>query len=102
MQKILKKQYRCVQKLNLKLITMLFVELVFLGIYKLILFFVISYIAHTDEFCLTTVGTLNCYVFSPVCNFRLGIASGIARKVVQSRSIKINKNQKNKSYLNKN
>ncbi|XGW02274.1 hypothetical protein V3C99_014371 [Haemonchus contortus] len=27
-----------------------------------------SYIAHTDEFCLASMGGVNCYVFSPVCS----------------------------------
>ncbi|KAK6756059.1 hypothetical protein RB195_014445 [Necator americanus] len=27
-----------------------------------------SYIAHTDEFCLSSMGGVNCYVFSPVCS----------------------------------
>ncbi|KAI1699612.1 ground-like domain-containing protein [Ditylenchus destructor] len=44
-----------------------------------------SYIAHTDEFCLATAFDVNCYVFSPVCNLRLGFGSGIARRHMEIR-----------------
>ncbi|KAI1722826.1 ground-like domain-containing protein [Ditylenchus destructor] len=44
-----------------------------------------SYIAHTDEFCLATAYDVNCYVFSPVCNIRLGFGSGIARRHMENR-----------------
>jgi len=62
-----------------------------------------SYIAHTDEFCLASVGELNCYIFSPVCSLRLGLASGIARgrtAAAKSRSRRGGSDEQSRGLLN--
>ena len=44
-----------------------------------------SYVAHTDEFCLTSVLGVNCYAFSPVCSKQfIGLkkAKALSTKIV--------------------
>ncbi|KAI6199702.1 Ground-like domain protein [Aphelenchoides besseyi] len=62
-----------------------------------------SYIAHTDEFCLASVESMQCYVFSPVCSDSLGLSSGIMGRHHRLREIRAQAiRRQRKSFLNRN